>query len=238
MGRLSRNLTPDKEVHMGTRWIMPVVCYALLIAAEIFAVGSTLLPQTNPFAFVGLHLFIPALSLLLALLLSAAGTNLLLKLLFPIVALAVMPFCYLLSESKGASAVDLNHLSADFGLALIFVFAPAVLGTIIGLIVSAVGARRQKRLAASRNSSLAKKTQATGSAGARAGYSTGARRNTGEAYRAGYRAGTSGAVNGNPKLRVVSAARTGSSNSSGKSTTRKKKKRSGTTAYLSGNSRL
>jgi hypothetical protein len=233
MGRLSRNLTPDKEVHMGTRWIMPIVCYALLITAEILAIGSTLLPQTNPFAFVGLHLFVPAFSLLLALLLSASNAHLLLKLLFPIVALAVLPFGYVLYESRGTLAVDPNHLSADFGLAMIFAFAPAVFGTVIGLIISAVGTRRQKKLAASRSSSLAKRTRTTAGAGARSAYGTSAKRNTGGAYHTG----AGGTLRGNPKLRVVSAAKTGSGSSSGKNTTRKKKKQRGTTAYLSGNSR-
>jgi hypothetical protein len=209
---------------------MPVVCYTLLITAEILAVGSTLLPQTNPFAFVGLHLFVPACSLLLALLLSASNAHLLLKLLFPIVALAVLPFGYVLYESRGTLAIDPNHLSADFGLAMIFAFAPAVFGTIIGLIISAVGARRQKKLAASRSSSPAKRTRTTAGAGARTGYGTSAKRNTGEAYRTG----ASETVRGNPKLRVVSTAKTGSGSGGA---AEKKKKRRGTTAYLSGNSR-
>jgi hypothetical protein len=215
---------------MGTRWILPIVFYPLLITAEIFSAGFALLPQTSPLAFASMYLLVPALSFLLALILSAAGTNLLIKLLFPIVAFAAVPFGYVLLESQGTLAVDLNHLSADLGLALIVAFAPAALGTVVGLIVSAVGARRQRSLAAGKNSSLAKTTRAAAGTGARNGYGAGTRRNTGGAYRAG----GNGAVRGSPKLRVVSTAKTGSSD---RGTTEKKKKRRGTAAYLSGSSR-
>jgi hypothetical protein len=215
---------------MGTRWILPIVFFPLLITAEIFTVGFALLPQTSPLAFAAIYLLVPALSFLLALILSAANTHLLIKLLFPIVAFAAVPSGYVLLESQGNLAVDLNHLSADLGLALIVAFTPAALGTVVGLIVSAVGARRQRSLGASRSSSLAKATRTTAGTSARSGYGAGARRNTGGTYRSG---GSRG-LRESPPLRVVSAAKTRSGSSGA---TRKKKKQRGTAAYLSGNSR-
>ncbi|MDR1083119.1 MAG: hypothetical protein LBL27_04545 [Coriobacteriales bacterium] len=127
---------------MRARWIVPVICYSVLLAAEIIVAGNSLLPKTTGLAFANLYLLVPLLSFILALILSATNTNLFLKLFFPVVSLVVLPFSYLLYESRDGSPVDLKHLAPDFGLALIVAFAPAVLGSIIGFILWGVKKRR------------------------------------------------------------------------------------------------
>jgi hypothetical protein len=141
---------------------MPVICYALLIAAEVFATGLMLLPTMSTLAFASLYVLTPALAFFLALLLCATDTKLLLKLPFPVVALAVIPLGLLLRESGGGPITESGHFWADFGLALTIALAPALLGMVIGFIIWAIGRRQRQQSATSKRSAAGKGSRAGG----------------------------------------------------------------------------
>jgi hypothetical protein len=175
---------------------MPVICSVLLVAAETFAVGSMLLPQTTILSFVGLYLLVPTLSLLAGLLLGASSTHLLLKLLFPVVSLVGIPLGYLFTEAADGSVIDLRYLSTDLGLALIIALLPAVLGTVVGLMARAITNRQsQKSNKRSRTGTVTRTTAGRGSA-----------------------MNEPPKPSGSPKLRVVTPARTGTRRASIKRT--------------------
>jgi hypothetical protein len=102
-------------------------------------------PKLSIYAFASVYLFVPAVLFCSALLLCATDTNLLLKLLFPVVAFFGLPFGYLLYESLGGYVADLGHFTADLGLSLVVTLAPAAFGTSIGLIIYAIKKRQRKQ---------------------------------------------------------------------------------------------
>jgi hypothetical protein len=130
---------------MRARWVVPLICYGALLAVDILVIGLMALPQTTVYVFASFYLLVPALSFCLALFLCVTETHLSSKLLFPVVALVALPLVYLLYDSQSAPVTDLGHLSADFGLALIVTFAPAVVGTFTGLVVWAFKKQQVKR---------------------------------------------------------------------------------------------
>jgi hypothetical protein len=207
---------------MILRWVMPLICCGLLIAAEVLTVDSMLLPQASTLAFLSLYLLVPALSLLLALLLSASSAKLFCKLLFPVVALVGIPLGYLFHETTGGSAIDLHYLSTDLGLALIFAFCPAVLGTAMGLALRAIVSRRRQKpssrgIAGARTGRSAVGTQSVTSRnrGGGVGAQTGRGRNGGTGARVRAGAGAGPRLTTGPKLRVTSSKRTGAGRTGG-----------------------
>lgn len=200
---------------MKARWIMPVICYGLLIAVETFAVSNILFPITSVFAFIGLYLLVPALTFILALLLCATDTNPVLKFLFPLAAFAIIPLSYLLYELQNDPAITLEHLSIDLGLALIIALAPAILGAIMGLAARAVGKRQQKKSAQSQRSGRGVGVRGGMGSGARNSQYAGTRGNSRTAASRATPAGTG------PRLRVVTHKRTGAGGPGTPGTTRR-----------------
>jgi hypothetical protein len=129
---------------MRAYWVIPAICYGPFLALEFLIIDSALRPDTTILAFVGLYIFLPLLAFLLASLLCASDAGLPLKLLFPVVLLVSIPLCYQLIEAGGLprGGLSLTHLSADFSLALLIVFSPAVLGCALGFIVRTIRKRR------------------------------------------------------------------------------------------------
>jgi hypothetical protein len=132
---------------MKARWVIPALCYGPFLALEFLIIDSTLRLDTSILAFASLYVFLPLLAFLFALLLCASNAGLPLKFLFPAVALVGVLSGYQLIETGGIprDGLNLTHLSADFGLALLVVFSPAALGTAAGFIVRAIGKREKQR---------------------------------------------------------------------------------------------
>jgi uncharacterized membrane protein YgcG len=198
---------------MGIRWVIPVICYGLLITTELLAIGPTLLPHTSVFSFVGLHVFAPAFLFILALFLGATGTHLLPKLFFPVVALVVAPLGYLFHGLQRNPELDLRYLSMDVVFALIFTFVPTVLGLLVGLILFRFGKRhyqqvqeekraRQTRLAQQRQQTRLSVGHSARGGGAEGGGGSGAGGGGGARAGAGGNASARTGA-GRPKLRVL-----------------------------------
>jgi hypothetical protein len=187
---------------------MPIVCYTLLIAAEVFATALMLLPEMSTLTFASLYVLTPALVFFLALLLCATDTKLFLKLPFPLVALAILPLGLLLRESDGGAIVESGHFWADFGFALLIALAPALLGMAMGLIIWAVGRKRGRQLTGRGKTSGGGKTSDGASRGAQSGSSkTSSKTSSGTRQSGGRKPGANPMTSG-PKLRVASKTKT------------------------------